>query len=333
MTSFTDVIVATRMFLSDALAGVNLLSIFRQYRLSEQDVRETRSPVEQNLYSALAIYSNVSSKTRPNRTDVEAAINGLKEEIALAMAADLPQPPESVITPAEWAAENPQSLRGRLRSVVDIVKGGDKDLIEEAVHNLRDALLEETEGQIASEPDLVESASTFVRAHKAHKMFGDSLDPAVTALWATLNPKVDDSQDAEPYLYILMRNDLASMNAGKAVAQGTHAANQMVFEARKKAGETVPNQLGDALEDLLDSWETAAYGFGTCIVLSVTESEMRDAVETADAAGLHTGVTHDPSYPLRDGASFHLIPLDTCAYVFAKKGEARPFVGKFPLMP
>ena len=35
--------------------------------------------------------------------------------------------------------------------------------------------------------------------------------------------------DNKPYLYILMRTDLPSLNPGKAMAQAAHAANKMTF--------------------------------------------------------------------------------------------------------
>lgn len=94
-------------------------------------------------------------------------------------------------------------------------------------------------------------------------------------------------------LYILMRTDRKDMNAGKAVAQGSHAANQCIFEARAKAAE------GDTvLEAQINEWENqSGFGFGTCIVLGVNEAEMRKTVRLAQLAGFHAGITHDPSYP------------------------------------
>jgi peptidyl-tRNA hydrolase len=142
--------------------------------------------------------------------------------------------------------------------------------------------------------------------------------------------------DPTPYLYILMRNDLASMNPGKAVAQGSHAANQMIYEATIATDPMAVALNGPAangLADLVQEWSTAARGFGTCIVLGVNEAEMRATVEAAKAAGIHAGITHDPSYPVRDGDSFYTVPLDTCGYVFARKCDAAPFVKNFRLLP
>lgn len=125
-------------------------------------------------------------------------------------------------------------------------------------------------------------------------------------------------------LYVLMRNDLASLNCGKMAAQATHAANQMVFEA--KSGD-------EKLTNLLASWEASTgHGFGTCIVLGVDEVQMRETVDVARDLGLHCGITHDPSYPLMDGKVLHLLPLDTCGWVFGGKLDCAPAVYDLKLM-
>jgi peptidyl-tRNA hydrolase len=126
------------------------------------------------------------------------------------------------------------------------------------------------------------------------------------------------------YLYILMRQDLASMNAGKAVAQGAHAANQMVYEIARDN----PTHMG-----WLDQWQAATgKGFGTTITLDVPGTKLVTVTEWAKTLGLHAGVTHDPTYPLMDGPTLHLIPLDTCGYVFGPKAWCRAAVGDFKLM-
>lgn len=125
-----------------------------------------------------------------------------------------------------------------------------------------------------------------------------------------------------PVLYILMRTDLASMNPGKAMAQASHASNAFVQHAEQTVGNSVPEQYAN-----FDQWRNETpQGFGTVIVLGVNELEMRTAVEVAQACDLIAGVVHDPTYPLRDGETVHLIPLDTCAYVFGDKEN--PILGK-----
>lgn len=110
-----------------------------------------------------------------------------------------------------------------------------------------------------------------------------------------------------PVLYILMRNDLASLNPGKAIAQGSHAANAFT----KRIGYLLnpPNGFSD--------WENATpQGFGTVLTL---EGKMKDiylTVDTMKMLGYVTDIIHDPTYPIVDGEIVHHIPLDTCAYAF-----------------
>lgn len=115
-------------------------------------------------------------------------------------------------------------------------------------------------------------------------------------------------------LYILMRTDLASMNPGKAVAQGAHAANQAIAEA---------DMTDIGVEALVREWQgQTGKGFGTTITLGVTERDLNTRIALAKAMKLHAGITHDPTYPLVDGDTLHLIPLDTCGYVLAPKAAA-----------
>ncbi len=149
-----------------------------------------------------------------------------------------------------------------------------------------------------------------------------------------VTPQVVESEPPKPYLYILMRNDLASLNAGKAVAQGTHAANQMVGDLRKEMGRQLVFKPG-SIHAALNVWEHEARHFGTCIVLSVNEAQMRASVAKAlgDALPSHAGICHDPTYPLMDGKTLHLIPVDTCAYVFDYPARAKRHLVGYPLMP
>lgn len=121
-----------------------------------------------------------------------------------------------------------------------------------------------------------------------------------------------------PILYILMRTDLDSMNPGKAMAQASHASNQFVATLPKDA------------HDIYNEW-LQCNGFGTVLVLGVTEVQMRTSVAVANVLDLVSDVVHDPTYPLRDGDSTHFIPLDTCAFVFGNKEDCTPVVGNFEL--
>lgn len=129
----------------------------------------------------------------------------------------------------------------------------------------------------------------------------------------------------EVRLYVLMRTELQSMNPGKACAQAAHAANQCVFEARELGG--------NATAILLAKWEgQSGRGFGTTITLGVNETVMRERISLAKMAGLHAGIVHDPSYPIRDGEVTHLLPLDTCAYVLGTHADVLPILGDLDLM-
>ncbi|MBR19895.1 MAG: hypothetical protein CMA64_07100 [Euryarchaeota archaeon] len=121
-----------------------------------------------------------------------------------------------------------------------------------------------------------------------------------------------------PVLYILMRTDLDSMNPGKAMAQASHASNAFVHNA--EPGYNVD-------EELFNAWQqSTTQGFGTVLVLGVTEAQMRTAVEVAGSFGVDKfpcGIVHDPTYPLQDGDTTHSIPLDTCGYIFGEKDDLK----------
>jgi peptidyl-tRNA hydrolase len=141
-----------------------------------------------------------------------------------------------------------------------------------------------------------------------------------------------------PFLYILMRTDLESMNPGKAVAQGAHAANQFTHEADMvksgvKMGHTHTNS-EQLILSMYEYWRTrTGDGFGTTICLGVNEDQLKRIVDAGRRAGMLASVTHDPSYPLRDGDVTHFFPLDTCGFIFGDKDELKILLGQFNLMP
>lgn len=112
-----------------------------------------------------------------------------------------------------------------------------------------------------------------------------------------------------PALYILMRTDLDSLTPGKAMAQAAHAANQF---------QTYTNFTVETTE-----WFRG--GFGTTIVLGVTtEREMIEVVQAALEDGFESNIITDSSYPIRDGAVTHHLPLNTCAYAFTSCRHLHP---------
>jgi hypothetical protein len=145
-----------------------------------------------------------------------------------------------------------------------------------------------------------------------------------------------------PVLYILMRNDMNSLNAGKAMAQASHASNAFVDHMRifTEAYNEVPAHLGIETESVVgfESWKNATpQAFGTVLVLAAKMPEIKTAVDIFIAMGYVAGVIHDPTYPIVDGEVVHYIPLDTCAYVFVPNkeddGMASVILKRFPLHP
>lgn len=119
-------------------------------------------------------------------------------------------------------------------------------------------------------------------------------------------------------LYILIRNDMDSLSPGRKMAHASHASNAFVHNVdnRKRTGST----LYEEQVAQIDAWKSATgQGFGTTIVLSVNEKEMRDIVVLARVRGLIADVVTDPSYGIEDGQATHFISVDTCAYVFGDR--------------
>jgi hypothetical protein len=129
-----------------------------------------------------------------------------------------------------------------------------------------------------------------------------------------------------PYLYILARNDLASLNPGKLAAQACHAANicQTVITDGRLAG----TKRGDKLAELWKTW-AGDRGFGTTITLEVPTIVL-DKIKDANGSHLFNwedkrpvvfGVALDPGYPVCDGNITHLVPLVACGFVFGDKNK------------
>lgn len=135
-----------------------------------------------------------------------------------------------------------------------------------------------------------------------------------------------------PYLYILMRSDLDSLNPGKMVAQGAHAANQFTHQMDAIIKD-MDNDNPVSSFFLYQAWKTSTpHGFGVTICLDVSGEQLPLVVRAAKRARFVAGVTHDPSYPLLDGRVLHSIPLDTCGYVFGDKSDLRILLGQFDLL-
>ncbi len=121
-------------------------------------------------------------------------------------------------------------------------------------------------------------------------------------------------------LYILMRTDMQSLNAGKGMAQAAHAANQFV------------HNFGNTMTPGYDDWKMGGgdsgarcvdvvrvSGFGTTIILAIFgEPVLRHYLDNAVKLGHPAEIILDPTYPVSDGEVTHLIPVHTCGYVFMK---------------
>ena len=129
-----------------------------------------------------------------------------------------------------------------------------------------------------------------------------------------------------PVLYAIMRNDLGSLNSGKGMAQAVHIGNALETHFEDEMHKARLNNELDYgtptarthLHASYWSWKRqTSQGFGTTIVLGGPMSRIKVDIEWLQKFGYLASVVHDPTYPLLDGSVTHLIPLDTCAYVFA----------------
>jgi len=124
--------------------------------------------------------------------------------------------------------------------------------------------------------------------------------------------------------YVIMRTDLESLNPGKAMAQSHHAFGALKHAVRSNLVMQPPYL----------SWQQQSdQDFGTCIVLGGTEGEINRALVYARRikASVVAGWVRDRTYPIRDGAVTHMVPLNTCAFVFGTKTDCEDIVRDFKL--
>ena len=158
------------------------------------------------------------------------------------------------------------------------------------------------------------------------------------------------------YAYCLVRTDLPSLGAGKAIAHGMHAGNQMtwleVVEPLMNGEE--PN--ADVIE-----WSKMARGFGTTIALGdknqLDLKTVNAVVAAAKALGFVADVVvdtsypylvdreivplmnpevHSPGYPPVPGPSGTMVCFRkeiTTAYVFGDKAALSILLARFGLYP
>ncbi len=152
-----------------------------------------------------------------------------------------------------------------------------------------------------------------------------------------------------PVLYILMRTDLPSMNAGKAMAQASHASNAFINRM-----DTKKDSVLDLTNTMRKVWQAETMqGFGTVLVLAANVGQINGIVEKTELfSDVVANKVIDPTYPYQvTGEIANLIQQDmplyrgdgmftlyreetTCAYLFGDKdGAAGSLVAELKLHP
>ncbi len=91
-------------------------------------------------------------------------------------------------------------------------------------------------------------------------------------------------------LYILMRNDLPSLNSGKAMAQSAHAGNQFIYQY-------LDNSENKRIKTQIKEWQGCANGFGTTITLAVNKQDIKDIIDVGIKYHFACDKVVDPTYP------------------------------------
>jgi hypothetical protein len=154
--------------------------------------------------------------------------------------------------------------------------------------------------------------------------------------------------------YCLVRTDLPSLGAGKAIAHAMHAGNQMTWRE-----VVMPLSKGEEPNADIMAWHNSAGGFGTTIALGdknqLDITTITAVVDAAKKLGFVADLVVDPTYPyLVDkeivqfmDASVHTMPPVygppgkmvcfrkevTTAYVFGDKAELAILLARFGLYP
>lgn len=150
-------------------------------------------------------------------------------------------------------------------------------------------------------------------------------------------------------LYVFVRTDLPSMNPGKAMAHSSHAANAFTFCHWINAPSSQKNPL-------VFKWmEQTVQGFGTQINLKAPWNEVTTLIQDLSKQGFIADVIQDPTYPyivdsevvrlidptlhteppkqMADGRFICFRLEGTAAYVFGRKSQLEPYIGRYPLHP
>ncbi len=156
------------------------------------------------------------------------------------------------------------------------------------------------------------------------------------------------------FAYCLVRTDLPSLGAGKAIAHAMHAGNQMTWRE-----VVMPMSKGEEPNEDVMEWHRMAGGFGTTIALGdknqLDFKTIGAVVEAAKKLGFVADLVVDPTYPylvdyelvgLIDPSVHTMDPVSgppgykvcfrkevTTAYVFGDKEPLKVLLRSFGLYP
>ena len=114
----------------------------------------------------------------------------------------------------------------------------------------------------------------------------------------------------DPYLLIIMRNDMTSMSPGRAAAQASHATSRFTMLAEH------PKRTHSWDNDYLAWKESTPQDFGTAIVVAASGGELDYLIKKAKKLMFLAETIIDPDYSLRDGNTVHHLNIPTCGFIF-----------------
>lgn len=176
-----------------------------------------------------------------------------------------------------------------------------------------------------------------------HRYLRQGLALATISMKKRKSPYIKAAHLFPHRLYLLMRNDLPSMNPGRGMAQAAHAANQFIHEFGSNPQ--------------VKHWQQSANGFGTTITVSADEMQVENIIAEAQKRGVIAGLVYDPTYSyslhmeiaqhidrktytgtpiFKDDGQVVLFRNElTCGYVFVSEGgsDREELVGALPLTP
>lgn len=120
----------------------------------------------------------------------------------------------------------------------------------------------------------------------------------------------------KPTLYIFLRNDVESMNPGKAVAQGSHATS--AFELTlQQMNDSYWNTVASKWRDGGPAGRTLVFGANGDKFFDLKNIFKREeARRLADFKDFLAGSYTDPTYPIRDGEVTHVTEFNSALWVF-----------------